>query len=1015
MPRPAQIAAAIDAGIGSSSMLERVAMQLARGLYPELVHTLAPQGSNLAGKPVPGWPDAYMTCADGAVIAIEATSESRAHTAHWPCDLADAKSTLLPAERGGLIWVAWNNPPAGRAGSARVTEQNMIAEAVALGFPAEHIHIFFKNKVCEALRSPVHADFWVNELGLNVTSDPFASLRPIPTRTADRTTLTIFPTREDYEADRVHTPAILGDVEATLLRECSALVVARGASGKTTLARLLAFRETFAAKPAYYLDLMNSEIERTLAADAVETIAATSAPGILYVVDNAHLNLSAAVEIEAGWRMYGKTSYLLVLARDVRGLRLSWDDSVGLEALNAQRLDLIVRPSDLFGIYRRLAHGVAPDKDPTAVSDVLLTEWEKAFGGDLLMFGAAVVGCLRNQRDIATLCPEDAYDYVRKEYLDAAGDEKSALLDLAAVSEIEGHAPTDAFAPKAFKASMARGLVWVEARGRADRYKAYRLPHPGLGSMLRGAEQLVETSRQSRRRVLAAHPFAATAIANILRRNGDQTEAKDLLTAVWAGDGWPLSKIDLGWWTRVLRPARLANAVGDDEIAGRAMAWLRIPGVDVALKRQALDVNLATLTPFFGIMSRLVPDIACAVWSGLTEDRDALIKKTVDMPWRDLCPFMDATKDRVPDITDDIWEAVASTSVGDLVTKAQSEPLEHLGYFIQRARTARPAVAQAIVDGLIADPQAGDWTRRWIAEGGEKIVALCRIDPAFAAVLTAVDGEAWKAAWQDVNHGQPTWFPEFARLCRAVDRPDLIGVTAAAIIRTTKLDDFPMPGSTLPQVAFILTSPHDCAPYQVAAFLAERLPPDWLTRQYQSRRASTGALGSALSTLALDERTWLGQMCVVPSLFERLDAAWSSESAIASQVAGTLQLLCGTALLDDRLAPIPPMEPSLLLSAIAHWRPAPSLDRLQSIQAKLWGGLREWRRLSRQDLAVEGADGAVMLAQFRAADPQGRPRMRAFNGVMIDWLQRCEAAGWRLVAEDTSLKAALENQLARTV
>ena len=81
------------------------------------------------------------------------------------------------------------------------------------------------------------------------------------------------------------------------------------------------------------------------------------------------------------------------------------------------------------------------------------------------------------------------------------------------------------------------------------------------------------------------------------------------------------------------------------------------------------------------------------------------------------------------------------------------------------------------------------------------------------------------------------------------------------------------------------------------------------------------------------------------------------------------------------------------------------------MQAGLWSGLREWCHTYRERPVVDAALAEGILAQFRAADSVGRPRLTALNAIMIDWLERCQAQQWRLVADQDSLLDALESRL----
>ena len=127
-PTQAAVEAAIKGGIGNSGYFQRVAEQVACGLYSRLASSLVPFGRNPNDKTVKGWPDAYLTKEDGKLIAIEATTANDARTNHWKADLVNIETRLPVDRRGGLVWVAWCDP------SSPTDEGEMREQVCQLGF-----------------------------------------------------------------------------------------------------------------------------------------------------------------------------------------------------------------------------------------------------------------------------------------------------------------------------------------------------------------------------------------------------------------------------------------------------------------------------------------------------------------------------------------------------------------------------------------------------------------------------------------------------------------------------------------------------------------------------------------------------------------------------------------------------------------------------------------------------------------------------------------------------------------
>jgi hypothetical protein len=316
-PTQAVVESAIYRGIGNPGFFQRVAEQIACGLYPHLASSLVPFGRNPNDKTVQGWPDAYLTKKDGTLIAIEATTANDARTNHWKGDLVKLE-TRLPVDRlGGLVWVAWCDP------AAPTDEGNMREQVCRLGFAREDVHIVFRKQLCSLLSAPFHARFWLNELQLPVTPDPFNRISDVIRRGAQSQATRIFPTPEEFENDRVHAPRLLFEVEQALEERGATIVVGHGASGKTTLAYLLAHRKRFKHPPSYMLDLTTSASDPTLVERASEALTACADRGVLFVIDNAHLDPrsgQADRAVEGVWSGIGASGPDAARARQGRSL-----------------------------------------------------------------------------------------------------------------------------------------------------------------------------------------------------------------------------------------------------------------------------------------------------------------------------------------------------------------------------------------------------------------------------------------------------------------------------------------------------------------------------------------------------------------------------------------------------------------------------------------------------------------------------------------------------------------------
>ena len=963
-PSEAAIEAAIKRQIGNAGFFQRVAEQLARGLYVDLAAGLVPVGRRPDDKTVSGWPDAYLTKAGGTLIAIEATTESKAKTRHWRADLAKLEAKFAPGLRGGLIWVAWSD-------AARPTDAaGMRDQACRHGLPSEDVHILFRKDVCSRLRAPYHARFWINDLGLKGTSEPFSRVEDVIGRTNMRRSVGVFPTVEEYEEYRVYAPPVLAEVERTLAERHGAMIVGHGAAGKTTLAMVLSFRPRYRHAPTYYLDLTSTATDLTVAERVGEAIAAVADRGVLFIIDNAHLAPEVAARVFGHWEHFGRESDLLILTRRIRSQAEAWNDEPESEMIPLPRFDLVIQPADLEGVYRRHHRARTDHEAPPVVPD-LLDQWHRLFGGDLMSFSAAVLGLLDRGGEVATLGPADARAYIRKNYLSAPQltTEQPALLDLAAVAEVEGIVPVEAFAAGALVNCIRLGLVWVETLGSNNQYEYYRLAHPGLGTLLRDAADRTATSRDDRCRVLGVHPVGCVALAAALHKAGEDAEAEALIATLWRTTEWPLGHIPLSRWRRASEMTLDLKVLGAEAISTRRRSWLSHSAGGDELVKRALATQLHFLASFLTYARTAMPETVTVIRDGLAKNPDELVKR------------------------------------------ALATPLDHLASFLTYARTAMPAIAKAVSAELVAAKNRILLVDLYTNDGPEKITAICKFEEAFAGILSAIDAESWSRRWSKSTLGQPQWFRSFATYCYRAGRADLVGVVANAIVREGQADDFPSPGITILHLNFILASPHDCTPAEVEDFFARCFAPNWLATQYRSRDATVGALAGAVRSIAMDEREWIRPHFRDPALLERVHAERPTASHSPTHVSSWLQLFCATRLLDRRMTH-PRLTGPLSLAEVLKVAPPGQPDRgIQSMQAGLWAGLREWCHTYRERPVVDAALAEGILAQFRAADLVGRPRLTALNVIMIDWLERCQAQQWRLVVEQDSLLDALERQL----
>jgi hypothetical protein len=74
------------------------------------------------------------------------------------------------------------------------------------------------------------------------------------------------------------------------------------------------------------------------------------------------------------------------------------------------------------------------------------------------------------------------------------------------------------------------------------------------------------------------------------------------------------------------------------------------------------------------------------------------------------------------------------------------------------------------------------------------------------------------------------------------------------------------------------------------------------------------------------------------------------------------------------------------------------MEMIGFVQSEFWLGLRTMARLRDDRVRVPSEHGQRILELWRAGEAETR-RLQAFNAWMIEWLEDCAKAGWRLRAD----------------
>lgn len=104
---------------------------------------------------------------------------------------------------------------------------------------------------------------------------------------------------------------------------------------------------------------------------------------------------------------------------------------------------------------------------------------------------------------------------------------------------------------------------------------------------------------------------------------------------------------------------------------------------------------------------------------------------------------------------------------------------------------------------------------------------------------------------------------------------------------------------------------------------------------------------------------------------------------------------------------VQPFGSAAIANALRHYAPRPEAKSIEHIQCNLWVGLREWCRLSGEQITVEMELAETILSQFKNVEPE-RPRAQMLNTLMIEWLECSKANSWRLSVEKLPLQVVLD-------
>jgi hypothetical protein len=529
------------------------------------------RGRNEEAQTTKGWPDAYVQTDPNIVDGVEATRSKTNWQGHLTEDLEKAKD----GENYGLSGYFFvGGYPTAKALPSEITDFE--TEFTNLGIPRERVTILVGNDLVLELARPEYARIR-HEL-LDLPSSPRILSALIPGVLVGDKLAEFQPNREDFRLGRVKQPALLESVVDDILSNGVCLVRGHGACGKTTLAQLLSCHEKIAPSPIYYVDLAKVDLSG-VGGDIKNDVLTFSGKGVLFVVDNVHLDEGFAENLYEYWQGYAKStgSRILFLGRE----RAS---AAGTPLGRLPARVLRAGHAELQGVVERIF--ARRNLPMPRITTECLNEWSKTFGGsrvraeltvDLVAFSAAVQFRIASmQRGIFSLSASDAVAAIQEKYIQPirSDAERENLFRIAALSDFEIALPSEALPHPECSFPVANkdlGLVLCETSSGHDPRRIFTLAHAALGGLILSAAG--SKFNASRERIGIAGTFPSIGV-RMVTRNAEGAQDPDIVAAIrvsLSNGSWVASCSTVDEWATLLRAIR-TKKLADGIDLGRGLA-----------------------------------------------------------------------------------------------------------------------------------------------------------------------------------------------------------------------------------------------------------------------------------------------------------------------------------------------------------------------------------------------------------------------------------------------------------
>jgi hypothetical protein len=545
MPRRADLEYQIAEKLRNISAvdMQRLAEEFARVEWPARYKALRIFGRTAQGQTRLGWPDAGVELPDGRIDGVEATrAQYQEWRQHLKQDLEKAADAKYP-KLAGFLFVA-GHPDASCSARERADWR---AQFGALGIPVENVEILVGMDIISRICDPEFARLRLNYL--NIPSHP-THFRLVTWTEQSLWPGQLEPTSEEYLGGIVHRAALIDQILPRLTEDGSAVVLGRGAAGKTVLALMISLEPAFRSVPCYYLSTKDCPGAGAKALNEIATdLLEFGNHGTLFILDDIHLADKLASATWNAWQGIAENSRpkLLLIGRETR------EHNTPTSKELSSAFVLTAADDEVRGVFRRLAarttHQTRPQIAIPIPPNEVVRLWVNTFGGnpnkydttvDLMALSAAIQNRIDQLLDGNwTLTEEDARTEVRDNYLRNLGDnERRNLIQLSQMPE-DFRLAHDALSHswEGLRESKRRGLVYEIALSRSPR-RYYYFAHAALGHLIRTASEHLAPVEEEYRALAVRCPVAGFQLAEALLKAGNPGLAKDVLQSLIDDPHW---------------------------------------------------------------------------------------------------------------------------------------------------------------------------------------------------------------------------------------------------------------------------------------------------------------------------------------------------------------------------------------------------------------------------------------------------------------------------------------------